>query len=195
MSTANLVRLYLRNKPYLTEALESGIVNLSALSRLIQHDLRVRDYYAVKAAVRRHYQHMEKARQSIEQRALAVLKGNRITLLEGISLLISEKEIDLKNNVKIKLGEYYYYLADSRTVLKKSQKESLLKRHDNCSAIIVHSAENVESVPGVMAFVTSLFAEYNINIIGLISCYTENIFVINRADTMKGYELVSEIVK
>jgi len=194
MSTANLVRIYLRNKPYLREALEGGIVNLSALSRVIQRDLQIKDYYAVKAAVRRHYQHMEKAREGIEERALAVLKGNKITLLDGISLLVSERELDIKNNVKIKLGDYFFYIIDGRIQLGKKQRDSVVRRHDNCSAIIVHSSEDIERVPGVMAFVTSLFAEYNINIIGLISCYTENIFVVSRSDTVRGYELVSEIV-
>ena len=35
----------------------------------------------------------------------------------------------------------------------------------------IESEENIENVSGVMAYVTSLFAEYNINIIELISCF------------------------
>ena len=38
MSVAQRVRNYLKNKPYLLEALEKGIVNLSELARLIQKD-------------------------------------------------------------------------------------------------------------------------------------------------------------
>ena len=54
MSIANVVRLYISNKPFLREAIESGVINQSALSRSIQRSLGIRDYYAVKAAVRRH---------------------------------------------------------------------------------------------------------------------------------------------
>ena len=196
MSTANMVRLYLKNKPYMIEALENGIVNLSALSRIVQRDLRLRDYYAVKAAVRRYYQHLGKVKEGIEERALSVLKGNKITILDGISILISGKDIEIENDAKIKIGRYYLYLVESG-VLKRSKVKSsdLIKKYENCSAIVIHSEENVESVSGVMAFVTSLFAEYNINIIELISCYTENILVIRREDTLKGYELLSEVVK
>lgn len=196
MSTANLIRVYLKNKPYMIEALENGIVNLSALSRVIQKDLKLSDYYAVKAAVRRYYQHLEKVKQSIEQRALSVLKGNKVTILDGISVLITSKDVDVRNNAKIKLGDYYIYLIDS-AVLKRSRIKpaEIIEKHENCSAIVIHSEANVENVSGVMAFVTSLFAEYNINIIQLISCYTENILVIKREDTLKGYELLSEVVK
>ena len=195
MSTANIVRMYLKNKPYMLEALETGIVNLSALSRLIQKDLKLKDYHAVKAAVRRYAQHIWKARHSIEQRALSVLKGNKITILDGISILVMDKEIDIHNRAKIKIDDYYIYLVDSNILKKARIKGNIIKKYENCSAINIHSEENVENVSGVMAFVTSLFAEYGINIIELISCYTENILVIRRDETLKAYGLLSEVVK
>lgn len=195
MSTANMVRVYLKNKPYLMEALESGIANLSALSRLIQKDLRLDDYYAVKAAVRRYCQHLGKRKLSIERRALSVLKGNKITILDGISVLVLDRDVDIESNAKVKIDKYYVYLVEN-TVLRRSKvKGSVIKRYENCSAINIQSEEDVEAVSGVMAFVTSLFAEYGINIIELISCYTENIFVIRREDTLKAYGLLSDIVK
>lgn len=196
MSTANLIRLYLKNRPYMREALENRIVNLSALSRLIQKELKLSDYFAVKAAVRRYYQHLEKVKQSIEQRALTVLKDNKITILDGISILVTEKDLEMRNSAKIKIDQYYIYLVDSTSLKKmKIKSQDIIKKYENCSAINIHSEENVENVSGVMAYVTSLFAEYNINIIELISCYTENVLVIRREDTLKGYELLSEIVK
>lgn len=195
MSTANLIRVYLKNKPYMREALESGIVNLSALSRIIQKDLKLDDYYAVKAAVRRYYQQLEKMKTSIEQRALSVLRGNKITILDGISVLVTDKDTEIKSSAKIKIGDYYIYLVDSNVLAKTKIKADFVHKYENCSALVIHSEENVENVSGVMAFVTSLFAEYNINIIELISCYTENIFVIRREETLRAYELLSEIVK
>jgi len=195
MSTANIIRMYLKNKPYMIEALENGIVNLSALSRVIQKDLKLNDYYAVKAAVRRYYQHLGKMKMSIEQRALSVLKGNKITILDGISVLVTDRETDIQSRAKIKIDDYYIYLVDSAVLKRAKIKTNIIEKYENCSAINIHSEQNVESVSGVMAFVTSLFAEYNINIIELISCYTENVLVIKREDTLKSYELLSDIVK
>jgi len=54
MTIAQDVRGYLRNKPYLLEALEKGIVNLSELSRQIQEELKTDNTSAIKAALRRY---------------------------------------------------------------------------------------------------------------------------------------------
>jgi hypothetical protein len=53
MTIAQNVRSHLRNKPYLLEALEKGIVNLSELSRQIKEELKIDNTSAIKAALRR----------------------------------------------------------------------------------------------------------------------------------------------
>lgn len=195
MSTADIVRLYLRNKPYMVEALENKIVNLSSLARLIQQDLNLSNYQAVKAAVRRYAEYLGSVKDTIEKRALSVLHNNRVTLLDGIAVLVTDKEVDIKNTAKVKIESYYVYLTDRNEIKRMKMKSSVIKKYENCSVISIHSEENVESVSGVMAFVTSLFAEQNINIIELISCYTENLLVISREDALKAYSLISDIIK
>jgi hypothetical protein len=195
MSTANMVRIYLKNKPYMQEALENGIVNMSALARRIQKELKISDYLAVKAAVRRYYQQLEKTKSTIEQRALSVLKGNRITIIDGISILVLDKDVEIQNSAKVKVNNYFIYLCENRDLKKAKIKNGIIHKYENCAALNIESEENVENVSGVMAYVTSLFAEYNINIIELISCYTQNLFVIRKEDTLRAYELISEIVK
>src|SRR5208283_3489286 len=105
----------------------------------------------------------EHAKLNIEQRAMSVLKGNKLTILDGISVLVTDKEVNLNSNAKVRIGDYYVYLVDSLTLEKAKIKANVIHKYENCSAIIIHSEENVESVSGVMAFVTSLFAEYDIN--------------------------------
>ena len=41
MSIANDVRIYFRNKPYMLEAIEKDIANLSKLARVVQDDLNL----------------------------------------------------------------------------------------------------------------------------------------------------------
>ena len=62
MTIAQNVRNHLRNKPYLLEALEKGIVNLSELSRQIQKELKTNDTSAIKAALRRYSEELQKHR-------------------------------------------------------------------------------------------------------------------------------------
>lgn len=80
MTISNTVRIYLKNKPYTMEALENGIVNFSALARLMQKELGIRNYQAIKAAIRRYASHLESVKVGIEARALEVLKENRLKM-------------------------------------------------------------------------------------------------------------------
>ncbi len=197
MSISDTVRMYLKNKPYTQEALEYGIVNFSALARLIQKELGIRNYQAIKAAIRRYAEHIELVKGTIETRALKVLKENRISLLDGVHVIISENELEIENDAKVKIDKYYVYLTrkDVMKGIGKKTKESIIKVRDNCSTLIIYSEENLESSSGVVAFLTSLLAEQNINVIELISCYTETIVVVGKEDALRSYELLSGIVK
>jgi aspartokinase len=191
------VRLYLKNRPYMLAAIESGIVNYSALARLVKRGIGARSYGAVKASVIRYAVERNAVRENIETRALSVIKENRIMLLDRISVIISNKRIRIENDAEVKIDFYYVYLAKSGAVgsLTKEERYSIVERHDNCSAIVIYSGGNIESTSGVVAFITSLLAEYGINIVELLSCYTETIIVVNRADAVASYELLSGVIR
>jgi aspartokinase len=197
MSISDTVRTYLKNKPYTMEALENGIVNYSALARVIQKQLGIKNYQAVKAAIRRYAEHIESVKGTIESRALGVLKENRIALLDGVHVIVSEAELNIPNDAKVKIDEYYVYLTRKDVIkgLGKKERQSIVKVNDNCSTIIIYSGENLESGSGVVAFITSLLAEQNINVVEFISCYTETIIVVGKNDALRSYELLSSITK
>ncbi|MEM3838979.1 MAG: ACT domain-containing protein [Candidatus Micrarchaeaceae archaeon] len=197
MSVSDTVRVYLKNKPYTLEALESGIVNFSALARLIQKELGIRNYQAIKAAIRRYSEHIKSVKGNIEANALRVLKENRIALLDGVHVIVADRELEIENDAKVKTDQYYVYLTRkySPGEIGKKSKGSIIKVNSNCATLTIYSGENLESGPGVIAFLTSLLAEQNINVIELISCYTETIIVVNREDALRSYELLSGIIK
>ena len=47
------------------------------------------------------------------------------------------------------------------------------------------SPKEVETTIGVVAYLASLFAENDINIVELLSCWTDNIFIIKSSDIDK----------
>src|SRR3972149_6877753 len=96
MTTAQNVRNYLRNKPYLLEALEKGIVNLSELSRQIQIELKTDNITATKAALRRYTEELQKHKQKREEKVLQVLKRSGIAVYDRKSVMITSKEINTK---------------------------------------------------------------------------------------------------
>jgi uncharacterized protein Smg (DUF494 family) len=191
MTIAQNVRNHLQNKPYLLEALEKGIVNLSELSRQIQTDLKTTNTSAVKAALRRYSEELQKHKQKREEKVLQLLKRSNIVVYDRKSVIITSKETNQKTGMKVDLLDKHVYLLDKSDM---PQRISTLVKHENCTMIVIHSPEELEATPGVVAFLATLLAEQNVNIIEFISCWTETIMVVEKKDSLKTYEILSNLV-
>jgi len=191
MTIAKKVRKHLRNKPYILEALEKGIVNLSELSRQIQEDLNIENTSAVKAALRRFTEELQKNKQKREEKVLEVLRKSVLVVYDRKSVIITSKEINDKNGMKVDLPDKFVYLLDKKDL---PDRINALVKHDNCTMIVMHSPEELESTPGVIAFLTTLLSEQNVNVIEFISCWTETIIVVKKKDSFKTYETLSNVV-
>ena len=190
-TTAQNVRTYLRNKPYLLEALEKGIVNLSELSRQIQKELKVKNTTATKAALRRFVGELQKHKQKREEKVLQILKRSVIAVYDRKAVIITAKEIAAKNGMKVDLLGKYVYLLDRADM---PERVSTLVKHENCTMIVVNSPVELEATVGVVAFLTTLLAEQSVNIVEFISCWTETIIVVDKKDSLKTYEALSNLV-
>ena len=191
MTIAQSVRSHLQNKPYLLEALEKGIVNLSELSRQIQEELKIENMSAVKAALRRFSKELQKHKQNREEKVLQVLNRSAMAVYDRKSVIITTKEISTKTGMKVDLLGKVVYLLDRSNM---PERTSALVKHDNCTMIVVHSPKELEATPGVVAFLTTLLAEQNVNIIEFISCWTETIIVVEKKDSLKAYEVLSNLI-
>jgi hypothetical protein len=191
MTIAKKVRKHLRNKPYLLEALEKGIVNLSELSRQIQEDMQIENTSAVKAALRRFAGELQKNKQKREEKVLEVLRKSVLVVYDRKSVIITNKEINDKNGMSVDLPDKFVYLLDKKDL---PERVNALVKHDNCTMIVMHSPEELESIPGVIAFLTTLLSEQNVNVIEFISCWTETIIVVEKKDSFKTYETLSNVV-
>lgn len=191
MTIAKTVRKHLRNKPYLLEALEKGIVNLSELSRQVQEELETKNTSAVKAALRRFAEDLQKHKQKREEKVLDVLKKSVLVVYDRKSVIITSKEISVKNGMKVDLPDKFVYLLDKKDL---PQRVSTLVKHDNCTMIVIHSPKELEDTPGVVAFLTTLLSEQKVNVIEFISCWTETIIVVEKKDSLKAYEVLSNMV-
>jgi len=191
MTTAQNVRNYLRNKPYLLEALEKGIVNLSELARQIQKELKTSNTTATKAALRRYSEELQKHKQKREEKVLQILKRSGIAVYDRKSVIITAKELATKSGMKVDLPGKFVYLLDRADL---PERVSTLVKHDNCTMIVINSPEELEATPGVVAFLTALLAEQNVNIIEFISCWTETVIVVEKKDSLKAYEALTNLV-
>jgi hypothetical protein len=191
MTTAQDVRNYLRNKPYLLEALEKGIVNLSELSRQIQEELKTTNTTATKAALRRFAEELQRHKQKREEKVLQVLKRSGISVNDQKTVIITAKEIATKSRMKVDLPNKFVYLLDRADL---PDRISTLIKHDNCTMIVINSPEELEATVGVVAFLTTLLAEQNVNIVEFVSCWTETIIVVEKKDSLKAYEALTNLV-
>jgi hypothetical protein len=198
MTISGEVRVYLRHKPYVLEALHGGILNSSALARLVQRELGLKSnaYNAVKAAVRRYSDELKTQEGAIERNALEVLKENSVTLADKTAVVVSSAKLEMKSDAEVKIGQYYIYLTGQSQAKRvpKGERAGLVKVETGCSTITIHSGVRVENTTGVIAFLSSVLAEQGINLVELISCYTETMIVVKKADALRGYQIISEIV-
>ena len=140
MTVAQNVRSHLRNKPYLLEALEKGIVNLSELSRQIQKELKTNDTSAIKAALRRYSEELQKHKQKREEKVLQLLKRSNIAVYDRKSVIITAKELPSQSGMKVDLLGKFVYLLDRSEL---PERLTTLVKHDNCTMIVVHSPEEL----------------------------------------------------
>jgi hypothetical protein len=191
MTIAQEVRIYLRNKPYLLEALEKGIVNLSELSRQIQTELKMKNTTATKAALRRFTEELQRHKQKREEKVLELLKRSSIVVYDRKSVIITAKEMAFKDGLKVDLPDRYVYLLDRADL---PERISTLVKHDNCTMLVVNSPEELEATVGVVSFLTTLLAEASVNIVEFISCWTQTIIVVEKKDSLKTYEALTNLV-
>lgn len=191
MTIAHKVRDYLKDRPYILEALEKGIVNLSELSRRIQNELNIESLPAVKAALRRFTEELQRRKHRREERVLKLLKESTITLHDGKAVVVTTKPVEIEDKIRVSLEGKFVYLVEKSVLARIT---SALQKHADCVMIIIHSPTELEATPGVVAFLTTLLAEQNINIIEFISCWTDTIIVVDKKDSLKAYEILSSVV-
>jgi hypothetical protein len=189
MPIAKQVRLYIKNKPYIKESLEKGIVNLSSLTRQIQEELGVKNFEAIKGALRRLSGQMQKDRHEREKRVLQILEGSKVTLYDGDVVLITSSPAEVEDKFRVNLGRNYLYLLEKDKV---PRNVDIVRKTENCTTIVIDSPQEIEEVPGVVSYITSLLAEQGVNIFEFISCWKYTVIVLHRKDVVRAYEVLSE---
>jgi 23S rRNA-/tRNA-specific pseudouridylate synthase len=197
MTVAEQVRDYVKNRPYVSEALENNIVNMSQLARAIRRELNLHSIYAIKAALRRYSFSLRKSRSFREEHVLRLLRLSKLMILDNLSIVMTDKEFEIINKMKIKLSDLHYvYLVEKGSLkkIRETVKHNLSLIHEDCTALVVNSPEQMETTPGVVWYLTSLLSSQNVYSLAFTSCYTETTIVIERTDAIKSYEILSRVI-
>jgi hypothetical protein len=191
-SIAKQVREAIQMRPSLLDALKMGIVNYSALARMLQGEIGQGSTEAVKAAVIRIAEELAKERDLQEEEVRSILKESKVRLQDKIAVLISPIKIDVPNLFTAYLTDSYVYIVD-QTILT-GQLPRQVQIMSNLVALVLLSPDRVETTPGFVAFITQLLGSRDINIIEFISCFTNTVIVLDTRDALKAFSLLQNYV-
>ena len=191
-SVAQLVRETIHMRPSLLDALKMQIVNYSALARMLQTEIGEGSLEAVKAAIIRVSDELETESSLREEMVLSILRESVVRLQDKISVIISSEELDIPYIVTAYLTDSYVYVVDQTRL--KNKLPDHVQVSSNLVALILISPPRVEETPGFVAFITSLLASREINIVEFISCSTNTVIILDQADALTAFSLLQNYI-
>ncbi|NJE30910.1 ACT domain-containing protein [Thermococcus sp. 18S1] len=209
-SIAEIVRDEIMRRPFVRECMRLGIVNYSALARMLIADAGLdASIPAVKMALIRLGEELRDERSLLEDRVRGVVGNSIIELQSDVSVITVSKEHlvrVVKDLLEIMSKSRFFQLTQTRdtfTIVIASEDEAkvlgLVKEvvgilRDQ-TALTVVSPEDIIETPGVVVFMTSALAANGINITQVISCHKDTIFVIGREEAPRAYQVLERIIR
>ncbi len=207
-STAELTIEYIQNHPSIKNCLKNGLINYSSLARLISKELNIEKKTSKEAILVAARRFQLKLKQEIpsEEKIKSLLTNSEVEIKNKIDVCILKKNTsvdslqELQKKI-IKESSIFFLLEGSdnytlilpnkyNPLIKAELKNYLIAHHQNLALINFKSSKAIEQQIGVIAFLTSLFAENGVNIIELISCWTDTLFLIETKDIPKALQFL-----
>ncbi|WP_457754717.1 ACT domain-containing protein [Thermococcus sp.] len=212
-SITKVVKDLTMSKPAIKECLVLGVINYSALARLLLEELESRSIKtsagAVKMALIRLGEELKRERESFEKQIKDVIAKTVIELQSDLTVVTVEKgvllnRIDMLSKVMEKARFFQLTQGvETFTIVVSSEEkgeifkileEDVVDLIEEQTAIILISPEEIIETPGIVAFVTSALSSNGINITQVISCHKDTIFVLDRKIAPKAYQILEELI-
>jgi hypothetical protein len=187
-SVAQLVKEILEKRPFLVDALRLNIANYSALSRLLYREIGVGSPEAVKAALLRARGEFAKRKGVQEEKVINLLRKTKVRLQDKTAVVISREALNIPYLFSAHLTDSHVYIVDQTEMRKLDRAETEVT--SDLVALILTSPEEVETIPGFVAFITQLLASRNINIVEFISCFTNTVIILDSKDALDSFALL-----
>ncbi len=199
---ASRVREYLQDNPELWKSLDLGIVNLSALSRLILKDLELESFDAVMGALKRI------PVSGISMNTYRnILKKSKIESRTDISVLILKPTtenlkllIELTKNLTENYSDYriiqatqgYGIVVGDELLEKISRfipKTEIISKSTGLGEIIIVSSNSILSIKGYVSYASGLLSNRGINILQIVSFFTDITFILQPGDLLSALDI------
>lgn len=210
-SIAERTRVYIDAHPSVKDCISKDLINYSSLARLIMKDLGIKNEEAVMIACRRYA--VKLAKRDHERDILRILANSRLEVKTKICIVtakndwtvlqrleaVFQKLINEKAIMQVIQGaQAITVIADEKLkneVVNAVGRENILKVRQDLVEITVKSPERIVETSGVFAFLASNLAENNVNVVETVSCYTDSIFIVNEADMIYAYSILTKVIE
>ena len=218
-SVSEIVRRIIDAEPYLRECLAKGVINYSKLAKiikpLVEHILNSKcSLNTLKMSLIRYAQKTQSKagiEDKIRRSVMEILAKSSLEVKTGISV-ITLKINALPSVIKIVselLGTTRFLTImqglTTVTMIVDDEHYSLIEKYVNKNdivysvrdqaAILIVSPMKIISTPGFIAYITSLLARSNINILQIESCHTDTVIIVSKNDMMKTLQLLAEAIE
>jgi len=210
-SIAERTRAYIDAHPSVKDCISKDLINYSSLARQIMKDLGIKNEEAVMIACRRYAVRL--AKRDHEREILRILASSRLEVKTKICIVtakndwtvlqrletVFQKLINEKAIMQIIQGaQAITVIADEKLkneVINAVGRENILKVRQDLVEITVKSPERIVETSGVFAFLASNLAENNVNVVETVSCFTDSIFIVNEADMIYAYSILTKVIE
>jgi hypothetical protein len=163
-----------------------------------------KNFDAILIACRRYKLKLKK--EGNEKEILDLLKNSKLEVKNKVSAVVLDTStptsaIDiLEKKIRKDKGIFRLVESNSAITLITSEdhladidelfKTNVIEKNTGLVEVTLKTSEEIEHIHGVLAFLYARFAEYGINIVETMSCWTDTIFIISEKDVAKVMEMM-----
>jgi hypothetical protein len=217
ITTSQIVSEIISDKPFLSENLKDGIVNLSSLARQLKPQIEKRLMKKVEAgaiimALKRYSHHSDIKTEVLLRNALLklgdiIIRSNLSDFTYANSETLLKKHTLLVNKIQDKKDVFFTYVQgvfESNWVISNSQDElmsrifkdeKLLCNNSSLASVTVRLPHENTMLPGFYYYLLRKIAWEGINIIEVVSTTNEFTVIVNEGSVEKVFNVVKSIVR
>ncbi len=210
-TVAETTRKYIDRHPSIRDCISKDLINFSSLSRLIMKEMGVTHEEAVLAASRRYASKLSKT--DFEGDIMSVFEESRLELKTRICIVVAKNEwIVLRNLEDVvkkiltdKSTMQVMQSANAITVISEDKflpmitkaigEDHVVTVKQNLAEVTVKSPARIETTRGAFSYLVSMLSEQGINLLEAVSCHTDTIFIVNREDMMRAFDILSACIE
>jgi aspartokinase len=190
-TTSDLVKIYVKQRPYIKICLEKNILNYSATAREIKKRVRA-DPDTIKTSLIRLGKQIRKKRKVSENKLISILKNSSIEVKNKIAIVIAKDKINIPTIASVEGPSAFTHMVEESN-LKNLKRKGIIKIERGLDIVSLLHPSDIEFVTGVDAFIFDALAAENINLNHLFSCYNDTLIVVKNTDTIKTFQILKDL--